>query len=81
MVFFRPSRKQNPNEEADDGGSPAGCLWRQRNYKKAQRDYKFEKISKKLDRKKKDRFVGGMINDLEELKRVPDMNYIKLKYL
>ena len=34
-----------------------------------------------MDRRKKNTFVGGMTKDLEQLKRVPKMNYLKTKFL
>ena len=34
-----------------------------------------------MDRRKKNTFIGGMIRDLEQIKRVPKMNYFKTKFL
>ena len=42
---------------------------------------KVESISKNMDRKMKEKFVVGMISELETLKRVPKMNYFKIKCL
>ena len=37
-------------------------------------------MSKKMDRDKKKKFVGSVIDDIKEIKRFPKMNFFKLKF-
>lgn len=63
MLFFRPSIRQEDNE---DGGN-AGCCGRRappKSPKKAKEEHKFETMSKKMDREKKNKFVGSVIDDI-----------------
>ena len=40
----------------------------------------FWTLSKKMERSKREEFLGYMISDIEKIKRVPKMNYFKAKF-
>ena len=66
LIYFRPSSKEISDEEI--------------NGTKTRADNFFWTLSKKMERSKKEQFLGDMISDIEKLKRVPKLNYFKAKF-